>query len=264
MDTVAIFSDSHCGSTLGLCPPSFTLDDGGTYFPSRGQMWLWYHWKAYWELVAEIHKRNGGSLYVVSNGDLVDGDHHDTSQIITRNKSDQSKLAVAALEPMLVLNPDYIFVVRGTEAHVGQSGYTEIEPDTGNHSWYYLKIEVGGVKFDIAHHGKSGSKHWTKMNSAISDAVDVTMQYYERGERPPDVIIRSHKHTPIDTFDNYASRLLMLPSFQVTTSFGHKIASGRVLPIGAYVFSCGEGKYTVDKYIEKPLVQRTWRADADY
>ena len=49
---LAVVSDLHCGSTLGLCGPEpVELDDGGLYTPSAIQRWLWERWADYWRRV---------------------------------------------------------------------------------------------------------------------------------------------------------------------------------------------------------------------
>ena len=54
---IAVVSDLHCGSTVGLHPPEETpLDDGGAYTPSKAQGWLWSHWLAYWKRVMKERK----------------------------------------------------------------------------------------------------------------------------------------------------------------------------------------------------------------
>jgi hypothetical protein len=62
---------------------------------------------------------------VLSNGDLVDGDHHGTPQIITRDPAVQFWVAKAAFAPVLTLNPDEAVIVRGTETHVGKGASAE-------------------------------------------------------------------------------------------------------------------------------------------
>ena len=270
MDTVAVVSDLHCNSTVGLCPPYVALDDGGSYKPSKAQRWIWSKWLDYWQHVKETHERNGGKLYVVFNGDMVDGDHHRSTQLITTNITTQMTIAIDAIEPSLSLNPDHIFVIRGTEVHVGRSAMDEeaiardigAEPDkeTGTHSWWYLLIEAGGVLMDFAHHGRTGSRYWTKANATNSMAADMTMTYAANGSKLPSLAFRSHKHNPVDTFDNYPIRLLQTPSWQLSTAFGHKIAAGSVLPIGGYIVSAEKGRYTLDKYIYKPQARRAWKA----
>ena len=47
---IAIASDLHCGSTIGLCPDTgIELDDGGWYEPSNAQKWLWEEWQNHWD-----------------------------------------------------------------------------------------------------------------------------------------------------------------------------------------------------------------------
>ena len=56
---LAITSDHHTGSTLGLCPPEgVRLDDDGSYKPSRAQLWLWANWLDYWKAVAAIRDQH--------------------------------------------------------------------------------------------------------------------------------------------------------------------------------------------------------------
>jgi len=270
MDTIAVISDLHCNSTVGLCPPYVALDDGGSYRPSKAQRWIWARWLEYVAAVGASHKRNGGKLYIVFNGDMVDGDHHRTTQIITNNITTQGTIAIDAITPLLDLSPDYTFVIRGTEAHAGRSAMdeeaiardigAEPEPETGNHSWWHLVANIGGVLIDFAHHGRTGSRYWTRGNSTMSLAADMVMQYAARGDKMPQVAFRAHKHTPVDTGDNYPIRLIQMASWQLSTAFGHKIAAGSVLPIGGYIVSAGDGVYTLAKHISTPRAAKPWKA----
>ena len=70
--------------------------------------------------VKETAERENGRIITVFNGDLNDGDHHDTPQIISRNEATQLKIAVEATKPLVELS-DKVFVVRGTEVHVQPS-----------------------------------------------------------------------------------------------------------------------------------------------
>lgn len=50
---VAITSDHHAGSVIGLCPSEgVRLDEGGEYRPNKAQLWLWQNWLAYHEAIA--------------------------------------------------------------------------------------------------------------------------------------------------------------------------------------------------------------------
>ena len=59
-------------------------------------------------------------MFAIFNGDMVDGDHHNTSQIMSRNPEAQAAALRESLAVPLALNLDKLFVVRGTEAHTGK------------------------------------------------------------------------------------------------------------------------------------------------
>ena len=80
---VVCVGDTHCGSTVGLCPPEgLELDDGGMYEPNKAQRWLWDNWEQAWAEIKSIKRKNKkAKLHLIFNGDLIDGDHHRTAQI---------------------------------------------------------------------------------------------------------------------------------------------------------------------------------------
>lgn len=61
-----VFSDSHCGCRLALCPPDgIYLDDGGRYLPSAFQKKLWHWWREFWDVwVPEVTR---GEPYVITS-----------------------------------------------------------------------------------------------------------------------------------------------------------------------------------------------------
>ena len=127
--TLAIVSDTHSGSTVGLCPPRITLDDGGDYHPSREQRRMWGWWLEYWQ---EVGRRPGDKV-VIFLGDMIEGDSKQRStQVVTRNKSDLLKLAAATLEPAYQVATRCYFV-RGT-------GRTWARAPASKSSWLTIAI----------------------------------------------------------------------------------------------------------------------------
>ena len=111
---------------------------------------------------------------LVLNGDIVEKDNkRRTHQIITRNDATLLRIAVSTLKPALEW-ADAIYVVRGTEAHVGKSAEMEealaydigAEKDGELHSHWHLRAVAGGVRMDIAHHATMGGMPWTERNAA--------------------------------------------------------------------------------------------------
>lgn len=241
-------SDTHCGSTVGLCPPEgVRLDDGGEYKPSKAQAWLWWCWEQALSTTAEAVSETGGEFWCVLNGDLVDGDHHKTTQIISGNPEAQSYVAKRAFGLLTDMRPQRLFVVRGTEAHTGNSGSAEeaiaksigAERDPETHLWsrWHLRLRVHGRLFDVQHHGKGlGKLPHTKQNGANALAWRVWSAYQERGREAPAVVVRSHLHQFADSYGAHRqTRGLFLPSFQLKTAFVHKVAADEIADVGAVI-----------------------------
>lgn len=265
--TVALVSDLHTNSTVGLCPPVVNRDDGGTYRSSKAQRTIWRHWLVYWEDVAEKREQAGGPLIVILNGELADDNHHSKYQLVDPNPKTQMATAIKALVPMLeILRPeDRIYVTRGTEAHSGPSAWMDdkIGADLGAvasgedvHSFWHLRLSIDGVRFDVAHHPPLGPGRvpWTQQLYATRLAAVAYFDALQAGEKPPDLYARGHYHLPSDSYDAYPVRALTLPSWQLTTAFGYRIGGGRPYPIGGAIAICDRGRYEVTKrYAKWPL-----------
>ena len=241
-------SDTHCGSTIGLCPPEgVRTDDGQEILPSKVQLWLWDCWVKVHQQYDAIARDLKAERWGVLNGDLVDGDHHGTAQIMSRHPDAQAYIARTTFEMTKSLKLKRLFVVRGTEVHTGTSGSAEeslahhlnAERDPETHLWsrWHLRLRVHGRLFDVQHHGKGlGRLPHTKQNGANSLAWRVWQTHAERGLEAPALAVRSHLHQYADSFGaNRMTRGLFLPSFQVKTSFVHRIAADEIADVGAAV-----------------------------
>lgn len=244
---------------MALCPPAVTLPDAGTYRASEAQLEIWQAWLEFWEIVKGQRSRGRSKkrLIVIINGEVIDGDHHNTSQLITRSEIGQLRVAYQATEPIWKLKPDDVYVIRGTEAHSGTNGQWDeaFAADIGAHSdeqtktysWWWLPLKVENVLFDIAHHGKSGYQEWTGPNALNTVAVNTVLNYTRTGDPVPALVLRGHVHRQWDSGDNYQVRVLLNPSWQLATSHGQRIAPGQILPIGGNIISVDDDRYTVDK-----------------
>lgn len=247
---LAVVSDLHTNSTVGLCPSGVQLDDGGQYRASKAQRWLMSCWMNFWTQVTELQAQFQAPLWVVSNGDAFDGDHHDTYQIITRNHADMLSIAAQVFET--IPQWEQLFIVRGTPAHVGKGASLEEtlaadlgatgDPDAGTASWWHLPLECDGVRFDIAHHGSMGSLPWTRANAANKLAAVTVFDY--AGGQLPDVVIRSHRHQYADSGGNFPVLAVQSPAWQLPTEYVRKFQPAALADIGGLVFICHEGQYT--------------------
>lgn len=273
---IAVVSDLHCGSTVALCPPVVQFDDGGEYKASKAQSWLWQRWESYWKRVEEVRKEHRHSqFYEIFNGDMVDGSHHGTTQILSGNPNGQAAVVNAAMKAPLALKPDRMFFVRGTEAHVGQSACSEEriadglrrdkrpivgDPDTKTASWWHLRMEVEGVLLDVTHHGRSGQREHTRANAANLYAHDILLAHIKDGDKPPDLCLRGHHHRFNDSYDACPVRVVTTGAWQLATGYVKKIAADTMADIGGCIVVIEKGKYTVEKVDYRPSRGSVWRA----
>jgi hypothetical protein len=238
-----VTGDLHVNSTVGLLPYSVNLDDGGTYRSSKGQRWLWRNWLDFWDSVPK------GEIWTVLNGDLVDvPGRHKNSQLISQNETDVMKMAVDVLQPALEVS-ERVFVVRGTAAHVGSSGYTEekIALDIGaekcgdNYSWWELLLNCDGVEFYITHHGPLGRLPHTHGNALNRRATEIEGLFAKRGV--PQVACQSHNHHFSTSSDEYEVKVFALPSWQLKTEFAKRIGIIEPDMVGGLWFDCEDGEY---------------------
>lgn len=262
MKTLVIMSDAHSNSTVGLAPPSIQLDDGDVVSAGTVRRWLWYR---YQEILEQVDKEKKGELYGVLNGDAVELDHKKRStQIITTKTTEAISIANETYEPFFKMCKG-VYVVRGTEAHVGSSGEAEESiaknfdnsipnEETGTASWWYLPLNYDGVKMDIAHHpkgGGGGKRQATKQNLINRIAFDTQSDYAQDGQVPPHLVIRSHLHEYQDSWNAYRTRAIITPAFSLLTSYGHRIGLNINNDIGAIMIFCHNGEYFVKDLIKK-------------
>lgn len=273
---LAVVSDIHAGSTVALCPEEIPLDDGGAYKGSKAQRWLFGRWEEYWlAKVAAVRRKYEAQLYALFNGDMVDGAHHKTTQIVSENPNPQAAIVNAAMEIPRSLQPDRMFIVRGTEAHVGQSASAEEriadglrrngdpivgDPETGTASWWHLRMELQGVRVDVAHHGRTGQREHTRASAAVLHAHDIFLSHAKAGDPHPHLALRGHYHRFNDSHDACPTRVITTGAWQLKTGFVHRVAADSLADIGGLIAVIKDGQLVeVEKVHFKPDRGPVWR-----
>lgn len=258
---LAVTSDHHSGSTVALCPPEgVRLDDQGYYKPSKPQLWLWDNWLDFWTKVRDAKAKAKASLVTVFNGDCVDGDHHGTGQIASKNPNAQDYIANKVFAVPMSLKPDHAYMVRGTEAHAGSSGSSEEalaehigcerDPNTQLWSHWHLRLRIHGLLVDFQHHGRMGQRPWTQNNVVNLLAAHIWMEHTKAREEPPAIAFRSDRHVFGDSFGGFPVRVIQTPAWQLKTAFAHKVAPESISTIGGIIATI----YPDGTYVVKPVL----------
>lgn len=243
---LVVVSDTHAGCRLALLhPDGIALDGGGLYLPSEFQRKMWSWWEEFWgEWVPKVTR--GEPFDLVHNGDAIEGVHHRSTTQISHNLEDQQRIAEAVLAPVVAqckASGGTYYHIRGTEAHVGQTGEFEerlartlgAKPNhEGQHARWDLWKRVGserGPLVHLLHHvGTTGSA----AHEASAVNAELTAEYVEAarwGRQPPDFIVRSHRHRSIAVDLNSArgyAAAIVTPAWQGRTPFAFKIPGARI------------------------------------
>lgn len=280
---VVISADKHSGSSLGLIKAGiFAYHDGGSYNPSYLQGLLWAQYDECLDQIAKMRK--GKRLIWVENGDVCEGIHHNTTQLVSARRDEHERIATDILDYTFTkldfARGDLAYMTAGTEEHGGAGSQSEnnVAKDMGfvpqyakssgvqyRYTWDRLMLDVNGILFDVSHHGaSSGQRAWTTENSLRFIVKSTYFTCLETKTRIPRYWIRSHMHRYVRSgiYEGAHGKIegFISPSFQFKTGYAYKIASGQLSDIGMLVFEVsenGESKeypmvatYEQDKTIE--------------
>lgn len=232
---IAVLSDLHAGSKLGLLAPGTELEDpsGGTYVLrlSKAQQWLWQNYED--AIVQTLDLAGDDPVILIHNGDVCQGAFRGIN--ITNSLTDQARIAIANLSPWFELgNILRAYIVCGTEAHdFGEASTERLIAETlrikyGADVLYkpHILLSVDGASIDVAHHGPHpGSRAWLRGNIARLYLRDRIIEDLARGHKVPDLFVRSHRHRPVDevvSLECVKSRIIVTPSWQLAGQFARK------------------------------------------
>jgi hypothetical protein len=247
-----VVSDLHVGSTAGLCPRGgLQCDDGVIVPPSDNQLELI---KAFDDMVSfALSIKRVKHRALICNGDLIDGFHHGTVAITTNNIDRQEAGAVEILQEVAG-KFDKVYINRGTEVHVGQSGQSEeriariigaVQNEQGNYSSYQTWLDVDGLIFNIAHHIQTTSSAAYESSAPMRELVAAMVEAGQWGQPMPDVLIRSHRHRysqVIIPSRKGEIRVAVTPGFQLRTPFVERIDRMKLPNIGGLIIIVEDGQ----------------------
>jgi len=222
-----LISDLHTWSTVGIWPEGFISKAGSHVGQNKYQGLLWEIWNHMWDWAFEII---GGDPYdLIINGDIVEGDHHRSKQVMTGDRDDQMIAAEMIIRPRLCYDPS-LFIVQGTECHthddelwIGQELGAHKDPSTGHHAFRRLELELPtGKLLAVSHHMPTTKRIWTEANALNAELQNEVAEKVRNGVRPPDMIARAHRHIH-GYYSNGRQAACCTGAWQGLTRFGDKV-----------------------------------------
>lgn len=252
---VALVSDTHAGSTVGLLNPDTVLwreNEAGeeeSWNPPLEpiQIWLWGHYAQ--DIASTMELADGDDVILVHNGDLTWGRKY-PSKLVSTREADQIFIALANLAPWGAHpNVRTIRLVHGTDSHAfGEATSDALVCQAIRTRWpernvaevRHALLIVDGVGIDCAHHGPTaGGRQWLTGNEARYYAKSLMNDDAILGRTPPRVIVRSHYHTYVrETVRIHGARelvtdVIITPAYCGMTEYATQATRS------GYLISCG-------------------------
>lgn len=272
-------SDPHIGGITGLFPYYNGTDLGfephrrmtgnngewrfknKPYMPNAKQYQIFKHFKESAEKIAI--EREDKRFIVVLNGDLIDGNHHHSHQLVTENVSEQNAVAIWTFKYFKHLigfdknKGDMLFIGNGTEVHDGDEEDiiadeldAEILPD-GQNTYDFLPMDINGARFWFLHQGATAGKGITEGNALHNWMRNQYFTCLEEKRVIPDCVISGHYHKNVyDIFTRKDRKMhgIILPPLQYKTRFGYRVAAAEMDEVGIRTIDISsDGKIEVNK-----------------
>lgn len=227
-------SDTHCGSAKAVMPAGLTDVNDNELVPNRIQSWLNTCWENSLDWVLEICK--GSSFALLLNGDLVEGIHHGTTQIVSPELADHVMIANALLSP-LVERAERTFICQGTEVHtrnvenhLGNLFGAVKSKDTGRRTFEHLYVDIHSCRISATHHINATSRPYLEASQYSIHLGVERIEAVRSNQRAPDIVLRAHRHR-YGLFDDGNGMLVVTPPWQALTRHGHKaVPAARCMP----------------------------------
>jgi len=227
-DTIqAVISDLHTGSIHALTVARKWKGERTMWvFPRSEQVAMREHLDRYTGEVAKA--RNGKKLKLIVNGDAIDGDHHNTPDVFTRDINEMADLHIEIMadiqKKMGWQKGDELYYIKGTEVHTSDKEHYIAEqlnaiPDKeGNYAHDSFDVVTNGKVSRFVHHGPGAGAGANEGNAVRNWLKAIHYDAMKDGIETPDIIYTGHVHNP-----TYAT-------FETRKGMDYKIIHGIITP----------------------------------
>ncbi len=234
-----VISDLHTGSTCAPIPDGMVRHDGTPIKPNKIQKWINRQWASLTgQALAMLGKR---PFDLILNGDTIEGVHHRSTEHWSADPADHHLAAWTLINP-IAERAKNVYVVQGTEAHVGPSGEAGLgnrlgavkNPDTTHGAFDRLDLTVNGTRCRFVHHMPTSTRAGLYATALGVMLAEHQVQAARVGGAVPSVLVQGHRHT-YGMYSDGAGLSISAPAWQLLTRYGHKVATASHARVGCLV-----------------------------
>jgi hypothetical protein len=283
--TLIPFADMQTGSMAALHPGvvkingkyKSLLEVGGWnyrhnnhYFLSSKQEKIWDHLNICLEAGAKA--RDGNKLILFEMGEAIDGDHHGTHELVTRNIGEQKDTHIQLFqyikEKLKYQRGDELYCFDSTYVHSGDEESSigaqlgAYQFPGGLYSTSFLEAVINGKLVWAYHQGVQAGEYPNKGNAEINQLKRIYYTCKVEGVPVPDLILTAHVHNPDHatwtTPDNKTMHYVILPSWQDKTRYVRDKMPVTKNKVGLQIIQIPANG---DIKIEEPILMTSLRGD---
>lgn len=253
---VLVAGDTHCGSLVGLTPPSWrhvTQDMDSARASKSTYAKFSVIQDALWRKADSILQSFAPYNVILWTGDMIDGDGRKSggTELIVTDRLEQAKMATAVCNHFIsrAKCEDVLqFGVYGTGYHTGNAEDMEmiVAENSGwkkisSHEW----IDVNGCVFDLKHKVGSSSSPSSRASGLLNQVLWNELWAARDLQPKAKVILRGHAHYYMGV-DTDTCAAFVCPALQgFGTKYGSRTCSGLV-HFGMMYFDVDEKGNVVD------------------
>lgn len=245
-------ADAHVGSIYGMHPNYIkrnnewiTVDEAGGwyyknnphYYLNSKQVRMWRHYENAVRAAALLRASKDCDLFVIVMGDAIDGDHHNTHELTTKNEPEQMMAHVSMMEWTLERlgfdrSRDKLAYIEGTESHTrdNEEVIAQMLPserfENGAACTSFIEMDIQGKLFWFYHHGVAAGYAWSTGQSLYNYIKGIFVDRKMNDKRPPNFVMTADKHKrdhQTFRFKDNEIHGLILPPLQDKTRFTKKL-----------------------------------------
>ena len=223
---VLVLSDLHCGSDVAVLPTEVTLDDGQTLGHGKNKLQKWL-WDKFQETQALMLEKIGNAPFVlVLNGDLIEGMHHRSVEVVSAKMVEHLAIARAVLGP-LVERAHTTHVIKGTEVHTYDFERVFAKEMGLGDAYDFIQFKVNDVLIDARHHMSCTSRLHLESTALGVLAANNRSNAIRAGHEPARVFLRGHRHIP-GTYSDGEVLVAATGAWQGLTRHGAKVVADSI------------------------------------
>lgn len=231
---VVAISDLHCGSDVGLLPELVELSDGQVLGHGKNawQKWLWQSWLSGKAWLKQLVGDDPFTL--VLTGDLIEGFHHRTDEIVAQKLIEHLTIAEASVGD-LVKAAEKTYVVRGTECHTHDWESIFAKNFGLGKAHDFIQFDLNGVLVDARHHMPVTGRLHLEASALSIVAANARSNAVRAHHEPARLFLRGHRHLH-GIYSDGETMIACTGAWQGLTRHGKKVVTDAVCRPSIVVF----------------------------